>query len=254
MHSRRLPCLTLTPWMGPDMPSFPIPRWLSSLSLPILCAACAVNRPEEINERYKDVLDQRFNHYALKPGDTVSISIYNRPTELAQKEILVLPDGRSDLFYMDNHQLVGKTIAEFEAEFRAKTRDELRLDPEISIQVRPKDEIAYLVGQFERPGTVSLTTKMTLHEAISSVGGIRITGDTDYALLRRPFRDPRHPELFRIDLNDEVESLFLLPGDQVVLQRTFLAGLSNYLREYIFGIIPGGSPAQYLGASSLAAF
>lgn len=229
------------------------PTLITALVALLGCASCAVSRPEDINERYKDVLESRFNRYTLKPGDALSISIYNRTTELTQTDRIVLPDGRSDLFYMDNHELVGKSLPEVEAELRARTRNELQGDPEISLQVRTKDEVAYLVGQFERPGTVTLTTKMTLQEAISSVGGLRITGDTDYALLRRPYRDPRHPELFRIDLNDEVEQLFLLPGDQIFLQRTFFAGLSNYLREYIFGIIPGGSPTQLLGTAGVAA-
>ncbi|MBI4603858.1 MAG: polysaccharide biosynthesis/export family protein [Planctomycetes bacterium] len=219
-----------------------------------LASSCAVTRPEDVNRAYEDVLDQRHNRYVFKPGDQVSIRLYNRPGDLNQTDVLVLPDGKSDVFFMDGHLFLGKTVAELEAELKAKVAGEVR-DAEVSIQVAPKDEVAYLVGQFERPGTVTLTTKMTLHEAVSSVGGTRITGDTDWALLRRPYRDPRHPELFRIDLNDEVEQVFLLPGDQVILNRTFLAGLINYLREYVFGILPGGaSPTSYGSFASFAAF
>ncbi len=228
-------------------------RTASLLSLAGIAASCAVTRPEDLNGAYRDVLDQRHNHYELKPGDTLSISLYNRETDLSQKDVLVLPDGRSDLFFMDNHVLVGKTVGEIEAELKVRVSGEVR-DPEVNIQVTPKDDVAYLVGQFERPGTVTLTTKMTLHEAISSMGGTKITGDTDWALLRRPFRDPRHPDLFRVDLNDEVEEIFLLPGDQVVLNRTFMAGFINYLREYVFGVLPGSSPLSYLGTAGAAAF
>jgi protein involved in polysaccharide export with SLBB domain len=216
-----------------------------------LATSCAVNLPEEVNGAYKDVLDYRHNHYQLKAGDKVSITLYNRQTDLSQKDVLVLPDGRSDLFFMDNHLLVGKTVGELEAELKARIASEVR-DPEVSIQVTPKDDVAYLVGQFERPGTVTLTTKMTLAEAISSVGGARITGDTDWVLLRRQYRDARHPDLFRIDINDEAEQIFLLPGDQVVLNRTFFASVINYMREYIFGIFPGASPLTYLSPAVLA--
>lgn len=221
-----------------------------ALLLATIASSCAVTRPEAVNAAYKDVLDQRFNHYALKPGDTLSIKIYNRQGDLNQTSMLVLPDGRSDLFFMDNHLFLGKTLSEVEAELRARISTEMPNAPEISLQVTPKEDVAYLVGQFERPGPVTLTTRMTLHEAISNAGGFRITGDSDYALLRRVYRDPRHPELYRIDLNDEVEQIFLLPGDQVILGRTFVAGLINYLREYIFGIIPGGSPLQTLGGAA----
>ena len=166
-----------------------LPRLLTLTPLALATASCAVTRPEDVNAAYRDVLEFRHNNYQLKPGDTLSIRLYNRPGDLNQTEILVLPDGRSDIFFMDSHVFVGKTIPELEAEFKAKVAGELR-EAEVSLQVRPKDDVCYLVGQFERPGTVTLTTKMTLHEAISSVGGYKITGDSDYVLLRRPYRDP----------------------------------------------------------------
>ena len=40
----------------------------------------------------------------------------------------------------------------------------------------------------------------------------------------------------RDDLNER-----LLPGDQVHLQRNFLASVVNYLRTFVFGVIPSGN-------------
>ena len=65
-----------------------------------------------------------------------------------------------------------------------------------------------------------------------------VTADTDWALLRRPFLDPKNPDIFRIDLNDQTESIILLPGDQIVVGRTFLGTVVIYLREYLFGWVP----------------
>ena len=221
--------------------------WVAPLSLLV---SCAVTSPAEVNEKYRDVLDQRHDHYVLKDGDTIAVKLYNRAGDLNQTSILVLPDGRSDLFFMDNHMLAGKTVAELEAELKARIEGQVR-DAEVSIQVTPKGEKVYVIGQFEKPGSIELTTKMTLQEAIAAAGGVKVTGDTDWALLRRPFGSPRHPDLFRIDLNDESEGIFLLPGDQIVLGRTFLAGFINYLREYVFGILPSGGALPY---ASFAAF
>jgi protein involved in polysaccharide export with SLBB domain len=212
--------------------------------------SCAVTPPREVNEKYTAVIAQRHDHYVLKDGDTITVKLYNRAGDLNQSGVLVLPDGRSDLFYMDNQLLSGKTVAEMEADLKAHIAGEV-LNPEVSIQVTPKGEKIYMVGQFERPGTIDLTTKMTLQQAISATGGIKVTGDSDWALLRRPFGNPRHPDLFRIDLNDESEEIFLLPEDQIVLQRTFVAGLQNYLREYIFGLLPTSTALPY---ASFAAF
>ena len=215
-------------------------RFLSP-GLALLACACSVTPPAEVNGAFKEILDQRHNHYTFREGDTLEIRLYNREGDLNQGPVTVLPDGRSDLFFMDNSRLVGKTIPEIEAELKARIVAEVR-DPEISIRVKPLGEVAYLVGQFEKPGVVTLSTKMTLHEAISSVGGMKVTGDTDYALLRRPYRNSRNPERFRIDLNDESEAIFLLPGDQVVLGRTFLAEIVNYYREYFLSLFPSGIP------------
>jgi protein involved in polysaccharide export with SLBB domain len=217
-------------------------RLLSTAGLSLLASACAVTPPGEVNIAFKDEVSQRLNHYAFREGDTLEVKFYNREhQDLNQGPLAVLPDGRSDLFFMNDFKLVGKTVPEIEAEIRARVASEVS-NPEISIFVKPLGEVAYLIGQFERPGIVQLTTKMTLHEAISSVGGMKVTGDTDYALLRRPFRNARNPERFRIDLTDESEAIFLLPGDQVVLGRNFLAQVVNYYREYILSLFPSGIP------------
>jgi protein involved in polysaccharide export with SLBB domain len=229
-----------------DAPRF----WMSFAILALSLTSCAVTPPSKINENYREVLYQRHNNYKIKDGDTLVIRLYNRPGDLNQTDVVVLPDGRCDLFYMDNVQIGGLTIPEVEKILKERIAQELPV-MEVSIQVRPRAERVHLVGQFERPMSMDLTTKMTLHEAVSAAGGLRVTGDTDYALLRRPFMNPAKPDTYRIDLNDELEEIFLLPGDQVVLDRTFVAGFINYLREYVFGFIPT-SPIPYAAAAGFA--
>lgn len=219
------------------------------VSLVSLCALASltscvtpVTAPSVINNDFKEVLEQRHHRYLLKDGDTIRLKLYNRAGDLNQDEILVLPDGRSDILLMDSHQLVGKTIAQVEAEYRERIKGEI-IDTDVSIQVTPRGEKVHMVGQFERPLTIDLTTNMTLQEAISAVGGLRVTGDTDWALLRRPHGNPLNPTRYRIDLNDETEEIFLLPSDQVVLGRNFFAAVVHYLDVYIFSLIRGTSSA-----------
>lgn len=221
---------------------------LVCLTLSTVCVSCAsqpVTPPGKVNDVYREVLEQRHHHYRLKAGDTVTLQLYNRPGDLNQSEVIVLPDGRSDLFFMENIRLEGKTIAEVQAEVKQRVAKEAK-DAEVSIRVTPLLERVHMVGQYVRPATLDMTVRMTLHEAISEVGGLRITGNTDYALLRRPYLNPQHPDLFRIDLTDESEQIFLLPGDQVVLDRNWCANVVHYLQEYVFFII-GPSPL-YLAA------
>lgn len=218
-----------------------------------LGSSCAVTPPSEINAKYAAVLQQRHDHYELKSGDSISITLYNLDGDLDQVKNLILSDGRTDLFHMHDIRIAGKTVAEFEAEVKEHLAEEFRNQvPDVKIQVIPSREFVYVHGEFERPvGQLALAPKMTLQEAISVAGGSRVTADTDWALLRRPYLDPRHPDLFRIDLNDESEALFLLPGDQIVLGRTFLASVAQYLHAYIFSIF---TPALSSGAYAAAAF
>jgi protein involved in polysaccharide export with SLBB domain len=223
--------------------------------LPVLAleaASCSITAQARINEIYSEVLDRRHNHYELKDGDSVVVRLYNRQGDLNQTGITVLPDGKSDMFFMNSHQFAGKTVAEVESELKGRLASEIK-DTEMSIQVVPKGEKVIMVGEFERPGMIELTTKMTLHEAVSMAGGMKVTADTDYALLRRPFMDPRHPDSYRIDLNEDMEELFLLPGDQIVLGRTWLGSVVAYLQAYIFAIFGQPSSAVYQYAAYGAA-
>lgn len=210
------------------------------------CSAFRNDTPAEINEMYADILRQRSGEYRIKPGDTLRYTaLKNEDQALNQESIQVLPDGRTDLLLLGTHQVAGKTVDQVEKElatvFRQKVQDTEDLD--ISIQVLPAPEYVYIGGEFERlaGAQIVLQPRMTVQQLVAMYNTTKITGDTDWALLRRPYsEDPIHPkmEVFRIDLHDLDEDIYLLPGDQVILERNFVAGVINYLREYLFGAFP----------------
>lgn len=208
--------------------------------------------PGEINEAYKDVILQRHTQYQIKEGDVVKFEIASHADDLAlnQSDLIVLPDGRSDLFNLSNYRFLGRTVTDVEQDLTRSLA--LKLDVEaldIRVQVIPAGETVYLSGEFRRPAAIALGVKMTLQETLAAVGGTLVTGDTDWALLARPYGDPVKPGLFRIDLNNVEEDIYLLPGDRITLQRNLAGAVVNYLREFIFGILP----TQTLGATAFAA-
>jgi len=216
----------------------------------LVAVSCEVTPPARVNQIYREIVAQRESHYKLTEGDSITVRLYNRPGDLNQEDFPVLPDGHADLFLSGNVKLEGKTVDEADAEIARSVAAEVP-DPEVSLEVTPRQEIVYMVGQFERPGVVPLRTRMTMRQAIAAAGGLRITGDSDWALLRRPFANPRRPDLFRVDLNDESDEIVLLPNDQIVLGRNIPAFISNWLQEYIFSI--AGNP-EALFILALAAF
>jgi len=225
-------------------------------SIAFLCgiaASCKVTSPALVNEIYKEVIDQRENHYELKDGDLVTVAFYNRVGDLNQNDARVLPDGRTDLFFMGNMRLSGKTVEEVEFELEQRMAPQVRTT-DISVRISNRPEVVYMVGQFVNPSVVVLEKRMTLQQAISSAQGLEITGDTDWALLRRPHGNPRRPDLFRIDLSDESEDIFLLPNDQIVLDRNFVATVIEYIQEFLSPFLSNQVTAVLLSGAGFTAF
>jgi protein involved in polysaccharide export with SLBB domain len=205
-----------------------------ALALLFLLPSCRSTRTSlaEIGARDQGDVEERLQDYRIKPGDVLKIEVSTlEQRDFDQAEVKVRADGRADIFFLPNHVLAGKTVGEVRADFADRLRAQVH-DAEVSIQVTPSGEKVYLVGQFERPGPFELAPKMTLAEAISLAGGTLVTAHTSGASLRRPYRDPQHPEDFVIDLEDDGQ-LYLLPGDQVVLGRTWPAQVIYYIKEYI---------------------
>ncbi len=233
-----------------NRPTRRLTLWI--LGLAVLCTSCSVTPPQEINKKYRSILEQRRIQYKIKDGDTITIRIYQHTGDLDEQTLLVLPDGRTDPYFMPNYRVLGKTIPELEADLKSLVGPEAPENAEVSIFVTPRGELVYLYGEFGTafPAPVPLRPDMTLQDALALGHGVRVTADTDYCLLRRPFGNlPGYPDRFRVDLNDFSEEIILLPNDQLHLGRTALATAIIYLREYVFGVVP----SQVYGSAVFAA-
>jgi protein involved in polysaccharide export with SLBB domain len=204
----------------------------------LLCGCRATPLPE-INQRYRQVLLQRETQYRLKPGDVITLRFYNQDMELNQT-LLVLPDGRTDPFFMDDAQVAGKTIPELQEEIRRHYADQIN-QSEISMQVAPAGETVTVEGEVIRPSIQPYAIKMTLLQALGNSGGYKLTAHLRGVIVRRYFLDPRKPDVFRVNVNAYAhtpEDLVLLPSDQIVVERTFLILIRDYIDEYVWGFLP----------------
>jgi len=64
---------------------------------------------------------------------------------------------------------------------------------------------------------------MTLSQALGNAGATR-SRLPPQCCHRRSYLDPKHPEVFRINLRDYPdipEELFLLPNDHIIVERTW---------------------------------
>ncbi len=212
-------------------------RWC--LLLVLAAIGCESTPVHEINEKYKDVLFQRENHYKIKAGDSVTIKFYNQDPDLNQV-LLVLPDGHTDPFFMDDAVFAGKTVKELEADITKYYAGQLK-NPEISVGITPAGETIILEGMVPRPVPQPYTIRMTLVQAIGQGGGYLLTACLHQVIVRRTYLDPKHPDVFRVNLRDyedTPEELFLLPGDHIIMQRNLAILIRDYIEEYVYGFLP----------------
>ena len=191
--------------------------------------------PAGVNEQYREVLYQRSTQYRIRPGDNLQVDFFGA-TEYSQT-LFVLPDGRADPFFMGNAVVAGKTVKEFEEEIKDAYKDELN-EPVVSVGVAPFPEVIYLVGTVLGPQTLPYRLNMTLTQAILEARNYLDTASLDDIILRRPYSNPRNPDIFYVDYYDESEEIFLLPDDEIIVTRTTWIVIRDYVREYIFGFVP----------------
>jgi protein involved in polysaccharide export with SLBB domain len=219
----------------------------SPVLLGLLLAACKYTPIHEVNERYRDALLQRDLNYRIKAGDQVSIKFYKLDAEMNQA-LLVLPDGHSDPFFMDDAILAGKTVKELEEDIKKYYVAQIPANQEVSVQVVPTAESIIVEGELARPGTANsgvstqpFTPKMTLSQALGNAGGYKITACLHSVVVRRSYLDPKHPEVFRVNLRDYPdipEELFLLPNDHIMVERNLVILVRDYINEYVWGFLP----------------
>jgi protein involved in polysaccharide export with SLBB domain len=210
-----------------------------SLFLGVCLVSCESTPIQDINAKYLKVLKQRETEYRIKPGDTVNMKFYNQDAELNQT-LLVLPDGHSDPFFMDDAVLAGKSIKELEEDIGRYYAQQVR-NAEVSVQITPAGETIFLEGEVVKPATQPYTLKMTLMQAMGNAGGYKLTACLHTVILRRSYLDPVNVDVYRISLRDYYDThpeLLLLPNDHIIVERNWVILVRDYINEYVWGFLP----------------
>ncbi len=219
---------------------------------------CAHTPIHEINERWRDILEQRRTQYKVKAADTISMKFYNVPDVELTQTVTVLPDGRCDPFFMDDMIVAGKTVKELEADIK-KFYAQSVSDAELSVQITPALEQIILEGELGSgkgvgsggggTGTaIPYTPNLTLLQAMGQQGGYKLTACLHNIIVRRSYLNPRYPEVFHVNIRDFAnvrrdtidmpEDLMLLPGDHIIVQRNLAILIRDLLEEYFYGFFP----------------
>ena len=189
-----------------------------------------------------------FTTYQLGPEDVISVTVFGQD-RYSKSGIKVPPSGRVTLALIPDGIFVnGKTVDQV-AELIKKRYDEYIIDPQVSVSLDQAGSYRYsVIGDVAQPGIRLMTRRLSVTEAISEAGGILQTGDKKKVfVLRKQAKGNLMPipvNVSAIYRGQAPDSIYLLPGDQVIVPGNSLKKwqtLSSFLPILSFAkIFTGG--------------
>jgi protein involved in polysaccharide export with SLBB domain len=180
--------------------------------------------------------------YRVQIGDELAIRLYLTP-EL-NEEVTVRPDGNITTTLAQIVPAAGRTPEQIAASLRVAYASELK-DPAITVGVKSYAPMrVYVAGEVPGPG--ELTTSgppLTLLQAISRAGGLRVTGDADGVLIVRRGPDGRAGVYAAhyaqaVSGEDPGADVTLRPYDVVIVPRTGIANVYVWVNQHIQQFVP----------------
>lgn len=178
--------------------------------------------------------------YRLSPGDVIEIRLFFN-SEL-NENVQIRPDGRVALQLIGDVPLSGLTLQDATTMLNRAYLKEV-LTPRVSIQVRGYGaQKVYVTGEVEKPGVINVPGPMSVYDAISEAGGVKLTGTTSaiYLFRKGPEGQPleRRLSLFRNGHLTEDASIQLNPFDVIMVPESKIAHANRWVDQHIRRMIP----------------
>lgn len=162
-----------------------------------------------------------FTTYQLGPEDVISVTVFGQD-RYSKGGIKVPPSGRVSLALIpDGIFVAGKTVDQV-AELIKRRYDEYIIDPQVSVSLDQAGSYRYsVIGDVAQPGIRLMTRRLSVSEAIAEAGGVLQTGDKKKVFVLRKQKagnlTPIPVNISAIYKGQAPDSVYLLPGDQVVV-------------------------------------
>lgn len=176
--------------------------------------------------------------YQLHPGDVVEVKFLYHPSET--QRITVRPDGSLPLSITGDLDVKGLTVNEAEDLIRARGAKYLR-DPVVTVTVVESGARAYIGGEVENPGFVSLAKPMSAVQGILERGGFSRGADMTKVTIISNIEGKsivRELNLRRDDKDGAPIEESLSPDDVVFVPKTGIAAANAWVEQWIDGLTP----------------
>ena len=160
--------------------------------------------------------------YKIGPGDSLEIFVWRNPD--LGITVPVRPDGRISVPLLEDVVAAGKTATDLSREIEAKLSEYIQ-DPLVTVIITGfignYTEQVRVVGQATNPQAIPYRAKMTLLDAMISVGGLaEFAAGNRATLVRRVGGEQKQYRLRIADLikdGDISANADLLPGDVIII-------------------------------------
>jgi polysaccharide export outer membrane protein len=128
--------------------------------------------------------DQGGQAYRLHPGDKITVGLFDDPKLLPQ-EITIAPDGRFSFPLIGEISASGRTVEQVRVEVETKLKKFIT-DPSVTLAVVDvKGNVAYVVGQVNKPGFIEMNPGINILQALSIAGGLNPYAKADSIIVIR---------------------------------------------------------------------
>lgn len=165
--------------------------------------------------------------YALKPGDSVSVTVYGE-TELSQPNLLIDDTGHLNLPLIGQVQATGRNTTELSADIAAAYRRGFVHDPRVTVSLlEATGGMVAVEGEVKIPGIYPIRPGYTLLSAMALAGSPLPTARVDHVLIYRQIDGQRMGGQFDIKAirDGAVDDPMLRDGDVVVVGFSRRAGM-----------------------------
>lgn len=161
----------------------------------------------------------------LGPGDLLQIEVVGEKD--LPKDYQVFSDGTIEFPYLDKVPVAGKEPHQVVDIIKARLKEQkILVEPKITLVVKAyASKSVSVIGQVQKPGSISWSEGITLLKAVSQVGGFTQLANSNSVVLIRPTKDGKTVRvLVSVDaiMENQQADIPLQAGDTIqVGQRAF---------------------------------
>jgi polysaccharide export outer membrane protein len=161
------------------------------------------------------------SEYQVGPSDVLSVIVWKQP-DISLGSIPVRPDGRVSIPLIGEVQVAGLTSTQIK-EVLTERLKEYVTEPNVTvIVVQVNYPVAFIIGEVNRPGPVSIRHDTTMLQLISMAGGFTSFADRDDVQVIR--QDGGKSYRIKFDYSAVVkgkhldQNVVVKPGDVIVVE------------------------------------